>query len=526
MLGVMIDCSRNAVFSVPEAKKYADLIAKMGYDTLMLYTEDTYEVNNEPYFGYMRGRYSKDELKELDRYCNSIGIELIPCIQTLAHCNAVFQVSDEYSDIRDCDDILLIDNPRTYELIENMLQTVSECFTTKKLHIGMDEASKVGLGRYLSQHGYTDRFELINHHLRRVCEIADKYGLQPMLWSDMFCQLAMNIRHYTEEGNIEDIKKKSNLPENVSLVYWDYYSSDYDYYTKKIFVNKMFDRPVIFAGGAWTWRGFMPDNGFSIANTEAAIKACRDNGINDIFMTCWGDDGNECSKYAILPTLLFTAEAYRGNTDMDDIKKKFKEITKCDWDAFMLLDELDKVGGQHNNNPSKYLLYNDAFMGLNDYRVTSDDAQYYRELSAKFSGLDIDDKYRYIFDNAKALCDLLAVKTDLGIRTREAYLTENMDALKALAENDYDKAISLTEKFRDVFWKQWSIENKPFGFDIQDIRLGGLIMRLKGCKARLLEYVSGNVDSIPELEEKLLIADKFNWGGMATPNVVTHMYFG
>ena len=47
MLGVMLDCSRNAVMSVDNVKKYADILSKMGYNTLMLYTEETYEVNNQ-----------------------------------------------------------------------------------------------------------------------------------------------------------------------------------------------------------------------------------------------------------------------------------------------------------------------------------------------------------------------------------------------------------------------------------------------------------------------------------------------
>ena len=63
MFGVMIDCSRNAVMNVPTVKRFCDIIAKMGYNTLMLYTEDTYEVDNQPYFGYLRGRYSKEEIK-------------------------------------------------------------------------------------------------------------------------------------------------------------------------------------------------------------------------------------------------------------------------------------------------------------------------------------------------------------------------------------------------------------------------------------------------------------------------------
>ena len=58
MLGVMIDCSRNAVMNVESVKKYASVIKKMGYNTLMLYTEDTFEIPEQPLFGHLRGRYS------------------------------------------------------------------------------------------------------------------------------------------------------------------------------------------------------------------------------------------------------------------------------------------------------------------------------------------------------------------------------------------------------------------------------------------------------------------------------------
>ena len=103
--GVMIDCSRNAVPSIDGLKKFFTILAKMGYDCVMLYTEDTYEVEDEPYFGYKRGRYSIAEMQEIDRFAASIGIEVIPCIQTLAHLNAIFRW-DEYRKIKDIDDIL------------------------------------------------------------------------------------------------------------------------------------------------------------------------------------------------------------------------------------------------------------------------------------------------------------------------------------------------------------------------------------------------------------------------------------
>ncbi len=81
----MIDASRNAVYRVSEVKKILGYMALMGHNRCMLYTEDTYEIDGYPYFGYMRGRYSKEELREIDDYGYSLGIEVVPCIQTLAH---------------------------------------------------------------------------------------------------------------------------------------------------------------------------------------------------------------------------------------------------------------------------------------------------------------------------------------------------------------------------------------------------------------------------------------------------------
>ena len=42
--GFMLDCSRNAVFTVEKVKSVIRTLAKMGMNVLMLYTEDTYEV--------------------------------------------------------------------------------------------------------------------------------------------------------------------------------------------------------------------------------------------------------------------------------------------------------------------------------------------------------------------------------------------------------------------------------------------------------------------------------------------------
>lgn len=521
MKGIMIDCSRNAVMRVETFKKFVDVCVKMGYDTFMLYTEDTYEVENEPYFGYMRGRYSKEEIKDMDQYCGMKNVELIPCIQTLAHLNTIFKWWGEYECIRDCDDILFIGEERTYKLIDNMFKTVSKTYRTKKIHIGMDEAHMAGLGKYLEKYGYNKRFDIINKHLHTVCKIADKYGLEPMVWGDMFIKLVNNGN--CSVADIEFIKNQTKLPENISLVYWDYYSKDYNHYKEMISMYKAFDRPVIFAGGAWTWKGFVPDNHFSIETAKPAIDACKDEKINDILITLWGDDGGECPREAVFPALAFIAALLNGRHE-ESCKDNFKNILGIDYDDFMLLDKLDTPNKELNGSPSKYLLYNDPFSGEIDYRIKTGVNEYYKDLKTQLESTESAYIFKAMFDFYISLCDVLSVKSELGVKTRKAYLLKDRKSITKLAENDYNETIEKLEQCHKLYQKLWFLENKPYGFEIQDIRLGGLIKRLESCRNRLLDYADDKIEEIPELEEKLLTGcDRgTSWARTVTANVISH----
>ena len=139
-------------------------------------------------------------------------MQVIPCIQTLAHVNALFHWP-VYREIHDAADILLTGDERTYELVEGMFRTLRECLRTNVVNIGMDEADLLGLGKYLTLHGYRDRFGILMEHLRRVSEMAKKYDFELLMWGDMFFRLAggdyfTNFNQNPELGEIpEEIKQ-------------------------------------------------------------------------------------------------------------------------------------------------------------------------------------------------------------------------------------------------------------------------------------------------------------------------------
>ena len=501
--GVMIDMSRNAVMSMDGLKRFLPLLKEMGYNCVMLYTEDTYEVDGYPYFGYMRGRYSKVEMKEIDTFATNLGMTVIPCIQTLAHLNAILRWGKVPMD---CNDILLTDDKRNYELIDHMFSTLSECFTSRKIHIGMDEAHMLGRGSHLDKHGYESANSIIKRHLVKVCEIAEKYGYEVMMWSDMFFR-PWNKGKYTIPKCEVPQEIIDSLPKSVIPVYWDYYQSEEQTYSDMIENHKQLSDKTWFAGGAWSWYGMIPYNRFTLQSMIPALNACKKHEIRNVFMTMWGDDGGECSHFSQLPSLFYLAEYAKGNTDEASIKEKFKKFCGVEFDEFMAIDCPNDVVDYEGRpcNPSKYMLYADCLNDYLDYTVKPGAGEKYKNYAARLhSTAKKSHHYGYVFDSAAKLCDVLAIKYELGLRTRSAYEAGDKEELKRLANEEYVQVVKLIDVFGKAFEKQWMLDNKPHGFDVQDLRLGGLIRRLNSCRQRILDYVDGKTDCIAELDEKLL----------------------
>lgn len=503
-VGPFFDNSRNAVFHTDTIKKWVRFLALMGHDTLYLYTEDTYAVKDYPYFGYMRGRFTPEEIRDCDRYAQLFGVELVPCIQTLAHLNAALRWND-FGEITDCNDILLVGEDKTYELIEAMLKSLRAMYSTGNINIGMDEANMIGLGNYMQKHGFQPRFDIMVDHLRRVISLCEKYGFKPMMWSDMFFHLLFS--NYYNTAAI-DQKLLDKIPSNVSLVYWDYYSLNKDTYDKNLDNHLKFNNEVIFAGGAWKWSGMVPSNRFSLKASRLALDSCREHKIKKVMVTTWGDDGADCSSFAVLPVLqLYAEDCYTHNTVDGHIAKRLKTCTGADFNNFVDLDLPNLLPGneepkQCGVNPSKYLLFQDVLCGLYDRHVLlgaynkfySDTADRER-LAAKGSP-----DFALLFETSACLCDVLALKCDIGLRLRGAYLAHDLKTLRILADVDLPELVIRINKLHQSLRRQWMAENKVFGFDVQDIRYGGLKERMRTAINTIHSYLNAEIEAIPELE--------------------------
>lgn len=505
-IGTLICCSSGGTTNVKTVKRLIDYLSLMKYDFLEICMEDLFQIPEEPYFGYLRGGYSKEEMHEIVSYGEEKGIEVIPSIQLLAHLKHLLKLP-MYWDVKDIDDILLIGEEKTYELIDHILKTVREYFKTDKVNIGFDEAHKVGLGKYLDKHGYQNRFNLLCGHLQKVCEIAEKYGFKPHMWSDMFFRLVNKGDYYGK--NLHIPKAVINkIPSNVGIIYWDYYSRDAEMYDSMFKSHLETKKETWFATCAWCHNGFAPQNRLSLYTSEIAFKSLEKYNVNNIIVTLWGDDGNECSFFSVLPSLFAMKQFSLGNYDEDKIAKEFEELFGVNYYSFLKLDLPNKTKSNQDlikiTNPCKSMLYNDCFLGWKDFDIEKEGHIDFEAYSKELSEIGKEMKeFKYLFDNLSILCKALSFKGELGVKTRKAYKANNKNELRKLLKQ-YQQAYIWVKKFHESFKERWFEDNKPFYWEIHEARLGGLESRILQCKNRIQMYLKNKISRIEELEVEIL----------------------
>mgnify|MGYP003222091612 FL=1 len=510
--GFMLDCSRNAVFTVEKVKSVIRTLAKMGMNVLMLYTEDTYEVPGEPYFGSYRGRYTKAEIQEMDAYASMFGIELVPCIQTLAHLHNALKWPGK-NEIKDSTDVLIVGKEETYTFIEELLQSVKEAFSTRRVHLGMDEAVLLGLGKYLKENGYEKGSVLIREHCKRVLAICKKLGLEPMIWSDMYITANTNGGYYEVPADA-DCSSWEKPEKGLGLVYWDYYHDDEKSYEKMLNIHKQLSDDVIFAGGSWIWNGIAPNYSKTFVCTKAALQTCKKYQTKEVLCTAWMDNGAETPVDAVWPGVaLFAHLGFHLEYNEKVLEEEFKECVGGNLKDFMALDAFDSLflngkANQEAQNPSKYLLYQDPLAGIFDQEVVMsgvDTGAYYEKLKEQMAACQENSpEYAALFAYYEKLAAVLSDKADLGVRMKAAYDKNQLLALKEIYEKEIPETIQNLEEMKILREDLWMSEAKPFGYELMDVKLGAVLTRLNSTRRRVKKYLDGSLPRLQELEEARL----------------------
>ncbi|PIA13595.1 glycoside hydrolase [Coemansia reversa NRRL 1564] len=520
---LMIDCSRNAVLGKQSVFAMLRNMALMGYNMLQLYTEDTFKVSGEPFFGYLRGGYTQDELKEIDDYAFNMGVEVVACIQTLGHLGQMLQWP-QYSGLRDTNEVILCRLPETYALIEKLITTVTAPLRSKRIHIGMDEAYGVGEGRFRSLFGAQEGTAVFVEHLDRVHEICKRHGLRPMIWSDMlFCLAAKNnalYAYYDQSNNPKDALGGKGIPPDIDLVFWDYFHTIPEVYTRKIQQHRELgcENPWL-AGSAWTHSRLWSYLPFSFETNRASLIAAKSPAgrVHNYMLTIWGDEGNECDFFSALPVMLYVAN--HGYTDMTEIDVDFMEDSFAaicggslgDWMFSCRIDELPQNGNsvdvrsQLPSNMSKWILWEDPMLSFMSPQYASVDLDtHYTQIADRLLDCALSSTNSGILQTTTVshpryplnrllrmpglLARVLSLKCNLRERLVQPYKAGDRAALLQVAETRLRPLIEAQRELWLYHRARWHRIYKPFGWETIELRYGGLTARLQTVYDRIVAY--------------------------------------
>ena len=510
-LSVMVDTARFGVTSVEGLQRLCDRLVLMGYSALLLYIEDNVKIEGYPYFGYMRGSYTEDELKAIDDYAYTYGIEVIGCIECYGHMERYLWWGDV--SVRDTEKVLLARSEATFKLLDTLIGTFAKALRSRRIHVGMDEAWDMGRGRFLDIHGYVPHEIILKEYMERLSEIVASHGLHPMMWSDMYFRLndASGKHLYYGSDIKDDSAVAAQIPEDMTLVYW-HYGELFGCDDEMLSHHCAFGRPVIFAGGSWSWCGHFPENDYTEIATSASIAACRRHGVDSAMMTLWLNDGAEGEIAPNLYALSYMAElCYNAEPSEELLDSRFKAVTGASRKYF------HDLGGYHNKfgGADAYPVYSKRFLGkpvfwqdvleglYDSHLIGNNMSEHYAALASEFENAP-EDNYSYLYRHAVRVFSYLAAKCRVSERLYPAYKAGDTDTLRRLYEKDIPELLSESRKVHASHKEIWKTEKKPVGFAVLDRRYAANSARIETAIERIGEYLDKKIDALPELEEARL----------------------
>jgi hypothetical protein len=191
---------------------------------------------------------------------------------------------------------------------------------------------------------------------------------------------------------------------------------------------------------------------------------------------------------------------------MDGIKECFAYSCNADYDDLMKLQLPEQIDGGHLSL-TRAFLYNDPLVGLVDKHLEGlETRSYYENTTAQLKTIGETGVFAPACDTVLKLSEVLENKADFGVRLKAAYDAGDRDTMKAMAA-ECDVIREKLEALRVSHRASWMAYNKPFGWEVQDIRYGGLLARFDTVKMRIEGYLAGELEAIEELEQPRLRLD-------------------
>ena len=534
-IGWQMDVSQtNALPKLEQMEELLCRIALMGMNRLVLYMEDSFEIPEEPYFGYMRSRYSESELRAIDDIADIFGIEVFAAVEGLSHLSKVLRWHP-YGDMQEDAATLLVGEERTYRFLEHLIDAATKPFRSKNVIVFLDEAFNLGKGTSLEKSGeYRESFYYMKQHIPRLIEMCRERGLNMITSGDMF-MVASNPdednffkKLYAIKGPLsKEIIDAADWP--VDYLLWDYSHHDESTYEALIKRYREFGKCEFFLAGIWNWLGFGVDYDKTFATVIPAARACKKNGIKDFVVTTWGCDAGMENFWSdnLLGLQLVAEHSYGDEPSDSELAERFFACTGCNMNDFLELSYVDHVYGQRTGegpdyvNLSRTVMWQDLLFGKYDYHIKDNSlAEHFKTVAEKLeAAAERNGNYGKYLATRALLARVLEIKATIGVRITTAYRKRDIYAMCGFISTVLPELKKRVLLLRDSHRDLWYSVHKPMGWEAEDARYGVLLSRIDSAIYRLQRHINGWDKTLPELEAERLSAS----GGEEMPRTLTYI---
>ncbi|HVU58677.1 MAG TPA: family 20 glycosylhydrolase [Puia sp.] len=270
---------RIQVMPMPALRTLATDLRKKGINTLLVEWEASYPFKDEPIIAN-RYAYTRSEIVDFTRYCQSIGLDVIPLQQSFGHVEYILRharYAQLREDDRDLSQVCPAQTDLNKELFTTLYKDLISTHTSPYIHIGCDETHLLGhcprCQKLVAEEGLS---KLYFNHLKMLCDIVISLGKIPVLWAD----IALKYPEYIKL-----------LPKQTILVDWNYGWAIDRFGSHTALANSGYE-----VWGAPALRSD-PDNyyltrwQYHFNNISTFIPQCAQFGYKGVIMTSWSTSG-------------------------------------------------------------------------------------------------------------------------------------------------------------------------------------------------------------------------------------------
>jgi len=270
---------RAQVMTMDALKELATNASKGGINAIMMEWEATFPYQENATICNSEA-YSREEVEDFIKHCESLGIDVIPLQNCFGHVEYILRhprYGHLHESMSDFSQVCPCSIKEAKVVFRSIFKDVVALHHSQYIHIGADETRLLGVCRRCAAKIEKEgKSKLFCDYVTAMCEVAREFGKTPIIWADI-------LTKYPEAA--------SSLPKDLVLLDWNYGWSK----------NRFGDFEKLASGDLTMWGAPAlrsgPDDLACVCwmkhfnNLRDYVSFCRERGFKGIVETSWSTSG-------------------------------------------------------------------------------------------------------------------------------------------------------------------------------------------------------------------------------------------